>query len=153
MAEQEKKMTLAEAYEAGLLEKPTHPAPLAAAIEAGHVAEELAFVTVKQEGACDVKEPYVKLVAKDTEGARAIVVHSGGITEEKADGEVADSFTYGWDLYVRSLTRQRVEARLEGPEKAIGKAAADLVKSGAFGSLAEARDFVVAKRKERGLDS
>ena len=147
----EKKMTLDEAFAAGLLEKPAHPEVLAQAITEGHVKEDLAFVTVKQEGACDVKEPYVKLVAVDPAGARAIVVGSG-ISEDKADGEVADSFTYGWDLYVRSLTRQRVESRLEGPDKAILKAATDGFKAGAYASVAEGVEEIKARRKARGLD-
>jgi hypothetical protein len=147
----EKKMTLAEALEAGLLEKPVHPEILAAAVAAGDVKEELAFVTVKQEGACEIKEPYVKLISQNDAGSRAIVVGSG-IGEDKAVEEVASSFTYGWDLYVRSLTRQRVEARLEGPDKAILKAATDGFKAGAYASVAEGVEEIKARRKARGLD-
>lgn len=140
-------LTLDEALSQGLIERPDYSPLIKAGIEDGSIVEELKYVNVKApEGKADVSQPYIKLVARTLDGAQAITGKEG----DEAIAEVCENFTYGWDLYVRSLVRSRAQTQMEGPEKAIDRAAADMVKAGMYDTIGEARAFVIERRKARG---
>lgn len=86
---------------------------------------------------------YRKLTAKTLKGA--------SILSERSEKALLSYFNYAFDLGVRSRERNALLATLEGPEKAIDKAAKALVAAGLYAQESEARAFVVAQRQAAGL--
>lgn len=114
------------------------------------MSEEKAFVTVKI-GDKEHKVPYTKHVADfkegmtDAEVVAEIVKISGTLEKALAD------HGYGADLRVKAKVRQKFMAELEGPDKAISKAAKALaVVLGVTEEQAEA--IVRQQRTDLGLD-
>jgi hypothetical protein len=147
-------------------EKTVAPIPPAIleGIIAGHIAHDIESVTIRAASSPTKKDevrPFDAFYALDLDG---IVILSGGKleaqtptpegkderTEEQKRLGAADNFYYGRLLSVRQQERAKLEASIEGPEKAIDKTVKALMTGGMFGTEQEAREFVIAKLKANG---
>ena len=70
--------------------------------------------------------------------------------EQKAKG-ACDHFNYGFDLEVKRSLRSKLAELIEGPAKAIAKAAQVMLDNGMADSLDEAVAMVKASRAKKGL--
>ena len=106
-----------------------------------HYEVELSVSTLKDKGFTPEKdaegndlpvtEPFTNLEAKDYAGALALV---GG-----SESDVWDLFNRSFNMSRRQVVRQRMLAKLEGPQKAINKVVEGLVAMGIPRDVAEAK--------------
>jgi hypothetical protein len=138
---------------------------LDAAVEAGHILHigETAVVIRGKGNAKDEFLTYDKFVALDQQGELIFCHGKGNVAtdkpaegddtrsaEEKAKG-TADHFNYGFDLEVKRELRSLLAELIEGPAKAIAKAAQTLLDQGVADSEEEAIAMVKAGRAKKGL--
>ncbi len=121
------------------------PDPIRAAITAGQVSARMDSIKVNGTDAngkaVEVKRPYLRLDAVKPEGAL--------ILDGSAD-EMLKTWNYGHDLGVRARERNLALAALEGPGKAIERAAQALIKAVPTMTLAQATELVKAQRAAAG---
>lgn len=140
------------------------PEAILAAIVAGHVAHAIESVKIAAKTSPtgkDENQEFDALYALDAEGMALL---SGGKIEAqtpKGEGKdertaeqkklgACDHFNYGRLLTVRQQVRADLEARIEGPEKAIDKLVKTNVDGGMFDSESDAREAIIARWKEQG---
>lgn len=134
-----------------------------AAIEAGDIRASQDKVTVSAKSSPDGKaheKPYTRLVTTSLAGMLALCA-GVLVVEFEEDGTVKESFKdtasvcgyfdYAFDLAQRNLFRGDLLSEIEGPAKAIDKAANALVAAGLHENFADAKAAVIEGRKAKGL--